>query len=347
MRCIRTLILGYFLASTPLYSKIENLESIAHQYVWMDELVRQEFRVWRKIDTQRLNQAVPPGFLRVTITGGKPSFSSPLPSDSSQSRFFFELIKILCETYRVPDVTFLYWHHDGVVSSPQLGIPVLVGCRRGDIPDAILFGDWNFSCIEWDQFTEEMSVFAETVPWEERIKQIVWRGKNTDGSYNNSNYSGYSRGASVAASLQHPEMIDARFYASCQWHTQEPLAPYLFGDYKTPFEQSRYRYQLVITGALGSYPNDRWKLFTGSTLFWIPHNEVLWYHYALRPYVHYIPTQGTPDAILSAYIWAETHPIEAKKIAENGMQFAKNNLQASHFLFYMYKVLKKYASLCR
>lgn len=329
-----------------LYS-YENLEHLEHQYEWMDELIDREFKAWSEIDNRRVKGPIPDGFLRVTILNGKPHFSGPLPPPNSQEYLFFDLMTVLCKTYPVPNVDFLYRHHDGMTNSVGIGIPVFAGCRRGDIPDVILFGDWNFNCKEWEKFTEELTNLAKSTPWESRKSQIFWRGKNSDGFYYNHNLNQYSRGSAVLASVLFPEIIDAKFYAPCDGRTHEPLQFQFMGAYLPPFEHIHYKYQLVITGALGSYPNDRWKMFTGSTIFWVPHNEVLWYHYPLKPYIHYIPTTANPSDLKAAYEWAEQNPHLAKQIAENAVSFAKNNLQTSHFLLYMYKTLKKYASLCK
>ncbi|MBP9841356.1 MAG: hypothetical protein KBC64_02890 [Simkaniaceae bacterium] len=332
----------------PLYSQITNLEDVQEKYNWMDELINFEFRSYLKtgINNSHVNRTIPDGCIRVKIINNEPQFSHPFPSKDSPYYSFYDLMTTLCKFYKIPDVEFIYHHHDGLHTSLRLGIPILAGCRRGDIDDVILFGDWTLRPQEWQDSVDLLTAQAEKTPWESRRNQIIWRGTNSDGFYNQDNCFDFSRGKVVYDSLLRPDIIDARFYSFNEWRTQGALPLNLLGNYLPPIEQLDYKYHLVITGAMGSYPNDRWKMFTGSTIFWIPHNEVLWYHYPLKPYVHYIPTTGDLDVLTDRYEWAESHPNEAKKIADNAKEFAKENLQTSHFLLYMYKVLKKYESLC-
>ena len=49
-----------------------------------------------------------------------------------------------------------------------------------------------------------------------------------------------------------------------------------------------------------------------------------WFYDEIQPWVHYVPVDLTLSNLYGMYVWAETHPIEAKKIAKQGQEFARN-----------------------
>ena len=48
-----------------------------------------------------------------------------------------------------------------------------------------------------------------------------------------------------------------------------------------------------------------------------------WFHDEIQPWVHYVPVDLFLSNLYDMYVWAETHPIEAKKIAKQGQEFAR------------------------
>jgi len=48
-----------------------------------------------------------------------------------------------------------------------------------------------------------------------------------------------------------------------------------------------------------------------------------WFYDRLQPWVHYIPVDSDLTDLREKFEWAESHPVEAQKIAEAGTEFAR------------------------
>lgn len=48
-----------------------------------------------------------------------------------------------------------------------------------------------------------------------------------------------------------------------------------------------------------------------------------WFYDRLQPWVHYIPVNSDLTDLREKFEWAESHPVEAQKIAEAGTEFAR------------------------
>ena len=106
-----------------------------------------------------------------------------------------------------------------------------------------------------------------------------------------------------------------------------------------------YKYHINLEGVTCVYPGYQWRLLSGSLVFKQESEEVQWFYYFLKPWVHYVPVREDLSDLIENIQWAKAHDLEAKAIGENARHFALNNLMPEHFLLYCYKALVFYASL--
>ncbi|CAI9620176.1 unnamed protein product, partial [Staurois parvus] len=65
----------------------------------------------------------------------------------------------------------------------------------------------------------------------------------------------------------------------------------------------------------------------------------------LQPWKHYVPFRKDLSDLLEKIKWVKDHDIEAKKIAQAGQEFARNNLMGEHIFCYYFKLFQAYAKL--
>ncbi|KAI2508961.1 Glycosyl transferase family 90 [Fragilaria crotonensis] len=121
--------------------------------------------------------------------------------------------------------------------------------------------------------------------------------------------------------------IDARFHIDGGMHLHQSTShAKLLKTKSTPsLEMAMYKYQIDLGGIGGtSWTGTITKLAMPGLLF---HHETPakdWFYDEIQPWVHYVPVDLTLSNLYDMYVWAETHPIEAKKIAKQGQEFARN-----------------------
>lgn len=108
-----------------------------------------------------------------------------------------------------------------------------------------------------------------------------------------------------------------------------------------------YKYQVDLDGVTATFTALSWKLLSGSVVFKQQSNDIMWFHYALKPWKHYIPVDRNLTDVADKIMWAIEHDEKAKEIADNGRQFALTHLMPEDILLYCYLALCKYASLQR
>ena len=73
-----------------------------------------------------------------------------------------------------------------------------------------------------------------------------------------------------------------------------------------------------------------WMLFTKRPIFYV--NRELSYDWEkeLKPHMHYIPLAEDLSDLMEKYEWAEAHPDECRKIAQNAFDYGMNQLSQTH-----------------
>lgn len=89
-------------------------------------------------------------------------------------------------------------------------------------------------------------------------------------------------------------------------------------------EQAKYRYHIDLGGGGGtSWTGTIEKLALPGVLFHHVTPTKDWFYDRLQPWVHYIPVNSDLTDLREKFEWAESHPVEAQKIAEAGTEFAR------------------------
>mmetsp|Transcript_26863 Transcript_26863/g.48444 ORF Transcript_26863/g.48444 Transcript_26863/m.48444 type:complete len:646 (+) Transcript_26863:90-2027(+) len=96
------------------------------------------------------------------------------------------------------------------------------------------------------------------------------------------------------------------------------------GEHVNMNEQARYRYHIDLGGGGGTtWTGTIEKLALPGLLFHHMTPTKDWFHDLLVPWEHYVPVEMDLSDLRNKFEWAESHPVEAKQIAEQGTQFAR------------------------
>ena len=98
----------------------------------------------------------------------------------------------------------------------------------------------------------------------------------------------------------------------------------VIGDYVNMTEQAKYKYHIDLGGGGGTtWTGTVEKLALPGLLFHHMTPTKDWFHDLLVPWEHYVPIKQDLSDLRAKFDWAESHPTEAKNIAENGTRFAR------------------------
>ena len=98
----------------------------------------------------------------------------------------------------------------------------------------------------------------------------------------------------------------------------------VIGDYVNMTEQAKYKYHIDLGGGGGTtWTGTIEKLALPGLLFHHMTPTKDWFHDLLVPWEHYVPIKQDLSDLRAKFEWAESHPTEAKNIAENGTRFAR------------------------
>ena len=263
------------------------------------------------------------------------------------------LLETLIQLYPIPDVDLILFTQDIIWNPWDLVGPVLATCRDDRGSAVILFPIQLWSAWEdRGRFVEPVNQASAESPWESKIEKIFWRGgANTPTNLGDPTlWTSFDRGNVCMLSKQFPQFIDATFTAAYPWMFNSDLQRQ---DFFTLFpiksasweEYISHKYLIDLDGYVASTPGYAWKLLTNCVVFKRDTGFKLWFYPAVKPWVHYIPWDGSSEDLFKKLQWAKDHDAEAKTIAGNGRTFAQENLLPEHAYLYCYKLLKKYASM--
>lgn len=179
-----------------------------------------------------------------------------------------------------------------------------------------------FYCVASDDFFvhQVYDVFApHHVPWAHKESVLFWRG----------GVSGHDwRVRMVERCLSIPQ-TDVKFVDQYSRPECSPSAtPQLFADRVDATPQLRYKALLYIDGN-SSASNATWIFATGSVPVFVSIND-FWFKKFLVPWVHYVPVQWDLSDLEENLAWIWEHDDEAKKIAENALEFSRTILSCEN-----------------
>jgi len=263
----------------------------------------------------------------------------------------------------LPNADFMINHNDGmpmfydlpgfwITENKADQAPVLSGGKRVDAPYVIAIPhrspmpSWKGMCNQ---------AVASRSPWNTKIRVACWRGNSSDLQMPPSSpeqlvinyYMKQPRYLIGTLSLSYPDFINAGFSnesASAAYHSQalEGLLQPLKKGYISPQEHIRYAYLPILDGAMISGGGYEWRLLSNSLVFKPDSPYIAWFEHGLKPYVHYIPIHSNMDDLIEKIQWARAHDKDCEEIANNGADFALNNLMLENLYFYFFYFLQEY-----
>ena len=105
-------------------------------------------------------------------------------------------------------------------------------------------------------------------------------------------------------------------------------------------DHTKYKYLLDIQG-YGWSGRVKFLLWMNRPLFLVDREDKDYYTEMLQPFVHYIPVKSDLSDLEEKYRWAEDNYEQARKIAQNALEFAKENLTFDAVIEYYANVLLK------
>eukprot|EP00586_Coscinodiscus_wailesii_P016047 CAMPEP_0172508980 /NCGR_PEP_ID=MMETSP1066-20121228/216583_1 /TAXON_ID=671091 /ORGANISM="Coscinodiscus wailesii, Strain CCMP2513" /LENGTH=587 /DNA_ID=CAMNT_0013287245 /DNA_START=41 /DNA_END=1804 /DNA_ORIENTATION=+ len=164
----------------------------------------------------------------------------------------------------------------------------------------------------------------EDTMWDRKINKLVWRGgsfgikpnKSWNESAPSAEVNSWRQRYVLVANHTKSKYVDAKFVG------ENDLIPKSFFSPKKPRRKmTRFKYLLSVEG------NDvssglKWMLMSNSVVFLPPIQYASWaMESLLEPYVHYVPVNANMSNLEEMVMWANTHQIEVRKIAERSTLF--------------------------
>lgn len=108
-------------------------------------------------------------------------------------------------------------------------------------------------------------------------------------------------------------------------------------------DHTKYKYLIDVQGN-GYSGRTKVLMFSGRPLFIADRKWKEYWYKDLVPFVHYIPVKEDLSDLIEKLNWAENNPDQAKTIAVNAQEFARQNLTRKAALDYYTKLIKQTAS---
>ncbi|XP_053563771.1 protein O-glucosyltransferase 2 [Bombina bombina] len=248
------------------------------------------------------------------------------------------LLSLTCKV-KVPDIEFFVNLGDWPLEKRKVSSihPIFSWCGSSETRDIVMpTYDLTDSILETmgRVSLDLMSVQANTGPkWEEKNNTAFWRGRD----------SCKERLELVKMSRKYPHLIDAAFTHFFFFQHNESL----YGPIVEPipfFYFFKYKYQILIDGTVAAYRMPY--LLAGNSVI-LKQDSIYYEHFysELKPWKHYVPFKRDLSDLLEKIQWVKDHDEEARKIAEAGNEFARNNLMGDHIYCYYFKLFQAYARL--
>ncbi len=331
---------------------------------WMKDQINQDFArferngITQEAIKQTLFEAPNTGLARFKILNNRVSYefddSSAYPQQENMynsllyraeqmKRCFNKLANVI----PLPNIDFIVCMHDRTHIetnySPIFVFAKKMGSRQVLIPD-------------FEALTSHKKIYDSILKannkntWESKVQKAFWRGATTGGIFTTQQWQSFPRSKLVLASLNFPDLLDAKFTQLCQEaenNTEVTSHLELMGNSVSPESSLRYKYLIDVDGNSCSYSRCYWTLLANSVQLKQVSDNIQWYYSALKPYEHYIPIKQDMSNLIAQIEWAINHDAESHLIADNSTSFVKNNLRRRQIYKYLYLVLIKYSQLQR
>ena len=323
---------------------------------WMYEQIKEDLAPFSasdvttaKIDQLWNEQMSSPTWplLRVKIVNNKILLTSNC-SSTIRISYIKEGLDALVKRVVLPDADFLIVLGDSLDGVAPT-VPIFTFANNPKLSSRlVLMPDFEAFSGSSQRFLESVRKGNKHISWAKKIDKSVWRGSMTGGAFTCLNFLEFPRSKAVFLSLQHPDLIDAKYVGVTQCSDPKEVLEQFglyFGDSMSIEQQLQYKYQLLLDGNSCSYSRAYWQLFSNSLIFKQASDAVQWYSRALIPFVHYVPIAEDVSDLVEMMNWAKTHDKEARAISLRAQKFANENLTYDKILQYFYLLLSEYSKL--
>ncbi|HUD01664.1 MAG TPA: glycosyl transferase family 90 [Rhabdochlamydiaceae bacterium] len=221
-------------------------------------------------------------------------------------------------------------------------LPVFMLTKKKHDFGLILFPDW-YALKGFEPERTEVLEGNLLYPWESKLPILFFRGGDS-GIKDPSRWVNYPRPRLMELSVQHPDLIDAKFnyLHHRQYWSYASKRGYL-GDFVPIRENGRYKYEMDIDGNCAATPRLPLLMHSNSVILKNTTDSMLWFYPTLKAYVHYIPVAEDLSDIFTQLEWAKTHDDQCRKISENARQLAAEIFSPESIYLYFYRLLKEYS----
>jgi len=196
--------------------------------------------------------------------------------------------------------------------------------------------------------------------WKDKIEKIFFRGATSQSSYvgDKSTKEGlnkaFPRATVVVSSAMYPDYIDAKFSqidngVSTLLHNAYPDVQNLLNhtnsvEFVSPKNSIEYKYLISIDGWTAAWVRPEWILASNSLLVKEDSGKVQWFYNELTNNLHYksIKSDKTTEDLVDLVKWLRDHDEEAKEMAQNGSDFAKEHFSQEALQELTYTILSDY-----
>jgi len=200
--------------------------------------------------------------------------------------------------------------------------------------------------------------------WSCKKNVVFWRGSPTGPAPSEAEiladyWVNAPRFCLVKLSKQHPDQLDAGFITKFCENKAIPSWPYttigivnghlLASKFELveavhPKNHLVFKYLIDIDGNSCCYSRTYWILLSNSLMLKQVTDNRQWFYNGIQPYVHYVPIQENLSDLFEKIEWCKSNDLLARKIAENGTEFALKHLQYENNLHFLKELLKAYAA---
>lgn len=320
---------------------------------WMLEQIKDDIEPFCKkgIYSQEIEQTMEkiPLLIRITIKDNEVSWDSA--KDFSKDKRLLrslDLIREASEYLKFPDVQFLMTVldcYDYPTTLNDTVAPVFTICKQRDNHKAILWPE--MLGYKPRMITKDRVMHAEKdIPWAKKKPTAYWRGRSTGTYLHPYDWDSIPRAPLVMFSEKHPDLVDAKF-SGVHWAdhaTREWLRDHYVVGYTPPAKQVQFKYQIAVDG--NSFPTSLiWQLATESTVIKNRTDYIEWYHRGLIEDIHYVAYDTDCRDLQKVIETLRGDDKRAHQIARNATEFATTYLTVEGAAYYLYLLLKEYASL--
>ena len=243
-----------------------------------------------------------------------------------------------------PDTVIVFPSSDGFVKTIETGAESTIDHRTIDAMKAKATGKYILAGLCTREFDDDRLILLplddesyvrgvdfsvssriQEIPWEDKKPIAFWRGGVSGGTYPT------IRTRLVEFMCDYP-YSDFKFVPTDESYLR--TGPMDMSD-KRMFDEDRhidyqvgFKYILILDGACIASAH-QWVFASGCVPILLSHPENnFWFKKYLKPMVHYVPVKYDMSDLKQTIEWLRDHDDEAKQIAENARQFARQTLSS-------------------